>query len=271
MSAVPHGAEGTSLDGPAAVEEFITHHVTDQPEWHLPFLEQDFSGPLSVHGMMVVLGGVFLVLIGCMCKKSLRSPSRVQSILEYFVIFIRDQISIPALGKEDGRKLAPLFCTFFAFIFMLNLMGMIPLFSAATSNYNVTLALALITLFFMIFGAIYKNGVVGFFKAFVPPGVPWPILILITPLEFLSMFIRTFALMIRLFANIFAGHIVVLCMFGMVVVAETTKAKVMSIAFFGTLAFLMTIFELVIVVPVQALMFTLLSAVFIGLTYHPSH
>jgi F-type H+-transporting ATPase subunit a len=160
--------------------------------------------------------------------------------------------------------MTPLFCNFFFFILFLNLMGLVPLFATATSNINVTGALALVTFTFMVFGAIYKNGLMGFFKALVPSGVPAPILILLFPIELFGLLIKSFALMIRLFANMLAGHIVIISMMGIVILMGA-KALPIIVLVCGIYALE------VLVAFLQAYIFTLLSAMFVGSMYHPHH
>jgi F-type H+-transporting ATPase subunit a len=143
-------------------------------------------------------------------------------------------------------------------------MGLVPLFVTARGNLGVTAALASVTLCFMIGGAIYKNGFVGFLKCFTPPGIPWPILIMLTPLEVLGIFIRTFALTIRLFANMLAGHIVIFSLLGLVYMFGWVAVPALALAVGVYLLELMIAF-------LQAFIFTLLSAIFMGLLYHPAH
>jgi F-type H+-transporting ATPase subunit a len=197
---------------------YIMHHVLNSNQWHLPFLPPiQLPSYITLHGLMVIIWSVLLIWIfGFVYKKNARYPQGITNALEAVIVFIRDDISIAFLGEKDGKTMAPLFCTFFFFILGLNIMGLIPIFSTATSNINVTGALAFVTFCFMVFGAIYKNGVVGFLKAFVPPGVPKPVLLILCPIEFIGVFIKTGALMIRLFANMLAGHIVILAMLGLV-------------------------------------------------------
>ena len=186
------------------------------------------------------------------------------NLLEVIVVFVRDNISVPYLGEKDGMKLTPLFCTFFFLILVTNIMGLVPLFATATANINVTAALAILTFMMMVGGAIYKNGLWGFIKALVPSGIPGPILILVFPLEFLGLFIKPFTLMIRLFANMLAGHIVIISLLGIIV----TFGFVALPAIF--LALGIYILE-ILVAFLQAYIFTLLSAMFIGQLHHPEH
>ena len=122
------------------------------------------------------------------------------------------------MGQEDGRKWAPLFCTFFFFVLGCNLLGLVPGSTTATGNINVTAALACVTLFCMTVGVIIAKGPGNWFSAFVPHGVPLPVLFLITPLELLGLLVKTIALTIRLFANMMAGHIVLFAMIGLIYV-----------------------------------------------------
>jgi F-type H+-transporting ATPase subunit a len=249
-----------------AVQAFIMHHMVDSHRWTLlPYLHQQLPSYLSLHGVMVILAAIGLVyFMSVVCRKIPAVPTGALNVVEFFVKFIRDEIAIPFLGEEDGRKLTPILCSFFFFILTLNLLGLVPCFSTATSNINVTGALAGVTLLFMTVGALWKNGPVGFVRGFIPPGVPWPILVLLVPVELLGLLIKAFALMIRLFANELAGHVVVFSLLGLVVMFGAVALPAVGMA--------MGIYILeVFVAFLQAYIFTLLSALFIGQRYHPSH
>ncbi len=248
------------------LNEYIMHHLMDSHQWHLPFLPPiELPSFLSLHALMVLICSAILIVLFCVLyKKDQHVPSGLTNLLETFVVFVRNEIAVECMGKEEGRKMTPLLCTFFFFILGLNLMGMIPVFSTATANVNVTGGLALVTLCFMTFGAIYKNGFSGFWKAMVPSNVPSFILPVLVPVEFLGLFIKAFALTIRLFANMLAGHIVILSILGLVVLLG--YAALPSILF----AVFMSLLE-ILVAFLQAYIFTLLSAIFIGQTCHPNH
>lgn len=248
------------------IDEYIMHHLADARVWQLPFLPPiQLPEYLSLHGVMVLLCAVFLIVLFCVIyKKDQKFPSGVNNLLEMFVEFIRDQIAVQAMGKKEGNRFTPFLCTIFFFILGLNLMGLVPLFSTATANINVTGALACIILFMLTAGVIWKNGVTGFFKAFVPSGVPVPILLLIVPLEFIGIFIKCFALMIRLFANMLAGHMVIYSLLGLVVMVGWLAIPAVF------LAVAISALE-VFVAFLQAYIFTILSAVFIGQMLHPEH
>jgi F-type H+-transporting ATPase subunit a len=256
----------TQAELTAAVQRFTEHHVSDSHEWVLPGLTMHLPAWLSLHTLMLFFCSLLLVLLfGVLYRKGEGAPrGRLTNLLEALVLFIRNQISVQFLGEEDGRRMAPLFCSFFFFILGLNLMGLVPLFAAATANVNVTAALALITLGFMLFGTLVRNGPVGFGRALAPAGMPWLLQLLIAPLELMGLFIRTFALTIRLFVNMLAGHIVIFSMLGLVVIFGWLALPSVALA---VAIYLMEIG----IAFLQAYIFTLLSAIFIGQMYHPEH
>lgn len=248
------------------LEEYIMRHMQDSNEWHLPFLPPIHLPPfLSLHGVMLIICSALLIILFCFIyKKKQRVPTGMTNLLEAFVLFIRNEIAIKTLGDEDGRRMTPLFCTFFFLILGLNLMGMVPLFATATANPNITGALAIVALFFMVFGTIYKNGFKGFWKALAPPGIPGPILILLVPIEFIGLFIKAFSLTIRLFANMLGGHIVIFSLLGLIVLFGLSALPSIILAVFIGLLEIFVAF-------LQAYIFTVLSATFIGQMYHPDH
>jgi F-type H+-transporting ATPase subunit a len=250
----------------ALVNEWIMHHVTDSDAWHTILWNLHLPSWMSNNALMLVIAGLILTFIFTrLCRyEEGKAPRGWTNAIEALVLFIRNDICIANLGEKDGRKMAPLFLTFFFFIVTCNLMGLIPLFSTATGNINVTFGLASVTFFFMVFGAMYVNGPVAFFKSFAPSGVPWPILIVIIPIEMIGLVIKCAALTIRLFANMLAGHIVVFSLTGLLVIfgLYALPALVMALA--------INMMEIFIAF-LQAYVFSLLSAMFIGQMYHPSH
>lgn len=249
-----------------AVQSYMMHHVMDSSTWAwLPNVHTSLPFGLTDHAVMMLgVALALVVVLGWVGRRKQEVPTGLLNAVEFFAKYIRDEMVIPFLGESDGRKMAPMFCTLFFFILIMNLAGLIPCFYTATSNLGVTAALASITLGFMIFGALYRNGVVAFFKGFAPPGIPGPMLIMIVPIEIISMFIRAMALAIRLFANMLAGHLVIYSLLGMIVMFGYFAAP----ALVGALGiYLLEVF----VSFLQAYIFTLLSAIFIGERYHPAH
>ena len=249
----------------AAVQAFVQHHVSDSHTITLPYAHLELPLFLSLHAFMLLLAsGILIFLFGVLYRRGNAVPTGITNLLEMLVVFVRDEISVRYLGEKDGRKLAPLFCSFFFFILTLNLLGLVPGFASATGNLSVTCTLALVTFCFMVFGAIIKVGLCGFIKGLVPSGVPLPLALLIFPLEVVSVAIKTGALMIRLFANMLAGHMALFLLVGMLVIFGAWALPVMLMVLF------VYILELFVAV-LQAYIFTLLSAIFIGQRYHPEH
>jgi F-type H+-transporting ATPase subunit a len=182
------------------------------------------------------------------------------------VLFVRDEIAIANLGQKNGKKFAPLIVTFFFFILTCNLMGLIPLFSTPTGNINVTAALAILTLLTgQIFGIKY-NGLFKHIKSLVPPGVPLFLLPLLFIIEIMGLLAKHFALIVRLFANMIAGHIVFFALLGLIFVFKSLLVAPVSVGF----ALFVDLLE-ILVAFIQAYIFTLLSAIFIGMSLHPEH
>ena len=249
-----------------ALLNWTMHHVQDSQAWHLPGgLVIHFPPWISLHAvMLLIVAGLMVLVFGKVYRKGPAAPTGATNLLEIFVVFIRDQVATMCLGKEDGRRYTPLLCTYFFFVAFCNLLGLIPLFATATGNISVTFALATTSLGMILIGGLLKNGPVGFVKSFLPHGVPWPILLIVGPLEFVGVFIKCFALMVRLFANMLAGHIVIFCILGLIFVFGYTA---LPAVFLALAIFLMEIF----IALLQAYIFTLLSAMFMGLVWHPAH
>ncbi len=248
------------------VQAYMMHHVMNSSSWTwLPKFHTNLPYGLTVHAvMMISIALLLIIVLGMLGRRKQAIPTGLLNAVEFFAKYIRDEMVIPFLGEKDGRAMAPMFCSLFFFILIMNLMGLVPCFYTATSNLGVTAALALITLGFMIFGAIYRNGFIAFCKGFSPSGIPRPMLIMIVPIEIISMFIRVMALAIRLFANMLAGHLVIYSLLGMIVIFGIYALP----ALLGALGiYLLEVF----VSFLQAYIFTLLSAIFIGERYHPAH
>jgi F-type H+-transporting ATPase subunit a len=270
MTATPSAAQALSAADllsrkTEAVQGVILHHIQDSPSLVLFGAQIPLPPFLSAHGAGLLVSSVLLILcVGLLRRRSGNVPRGWACVVEMFVQFIRDHIAVPFLGAADGRRLTPLFCSLFLFILAANLMGLLPGFPPSMADVSVTGALATMVLGVMIFGAIWRQGPVGFVRGFVPHGVPFPILLVLVPIEILGLFIKAFALAIRLFANEFAGHVVVLFLIGLVVILG---AAGFPFLFMGVLVYLLEIG----VAFLQAYVFTLLSALFIGQRFQPEH
>ena len=250
---------------PFQIDQYIMHHVLNSHEWHIFGLTIHLPKYLSLHGVMVLLAAAILITVFCfLYRKNDRVPTDLTNDLEAIVQFIRDEIAINSLGEEDGVKFTPLLCTFFFFILVLNLMGMVPVLSTATANVMVTGALAAIILTLLTVGTIMRSGIKGFLHALIPSGIPKVMIPFFFLIEFFMVFVKSAALMIRLFANMQAGHMVILSLLGLVVMLGVfaTPSVVLAVA--------VSCLE-IFVAFLQAYIFTLLSAVFISQMYHPEH
>ena len=253
-----------------AVTEYITHHVMDGGAWslgtlHLEFADANLPAAFRLSGLMALIGAAFLCWMYCkVYNHRARVPRGWTNLMETLVVFVRDEISIPYLGKEDGRNFAWLFLTQFTLILTLNLMGLIPIFATATSSLSVTLALAFTTFLAMVGWAVQRYGWMGFFKNFIPHGIPVPVLFLLVPIEIIGLFIKTLVLAIRLFANMLAGHIVLFAMIGMTVIYGAYALPAIGLGLF-------VFFLEILVAFLQTYIFVMLSAIFIGQMLHPEH
>ena len=288
--------------------ETIIHHVANSPISdpliHLPkILGIDLSVTKHVMMLWVVAVLLFLVVTAAVrryLKQDRMIPSGFMNGLEAVVVFIRDEIVQPNVGKKWVSTWAPLLLTFGFFIFTANVIGLIPIFdvlglldhfvlhtgedslvkhlmhggTTATANYNVTAALATITFGAIIVAGSKAHGVVKHWMNLVPHGLAWPIYILLIPIEIMGMFVRPFALTMRLAANMTGGHIALLALLSLVFLFAEIGGRAAGIGagvvMTLPLAIGISLLE-VIVVLVQAYVFTLLTAVFVGMAIHVHH
>ncbi|MBT3602783.1 MAG: F0F1 ATP synthase subunit A [Candidatus Latescibacteria bacterium] len=253
----------------------ILSHILDSHELHLgplhiplPHLELfgiDMS--ITVHLVMMWIASLFLLLtLISTTKKRGLVPSGFANAIEALIIFIRDDIVIPNIGKKDTPRFLPFLLTAFIFILACNLLGLIPFGATATANINVTATLAICSFMAMLVGGIRHNGFIGYFVGLIPSGLPLWLMPLMIPLEFLGLFTKPFALAVRLFANMTAGHVVIISLLSLIFVLNTVVVAPASVIF-ALAIYLLEIF----VSFVQAYVFTLLSAVFIGMAIHQEH
>ena len=232
------------------------HHATNAR----PF---DFS--ITKNVFVLLLMSLFLFfLFSRMAKRYKKNlnPGGTAKFLEPIVIFIRDEIAIPNIGEKHYKKYLNYLLTIFFFIWFLNLAGMSPLGISVTNNIAITSALAICTFFITTFTG-NKN---YWAHIFWMPGVPIPMRILLAPIELLGIFIKPFALMIRLYANMTAGHVVMMSIIGLIFVFKNYFA---TGAFLGLSLFL-SVLEL-LVAALQAYIFTMLSSLYFGAAKQEHH
>jgi len=212
---------------------------------------------------IVILLLVFLNVASSYKKRVGKSPKGLQSWLEPVILFVRDDIAKPNLGHKYERFM-PYLLTVFFFIWFNNMLGLIPFLPGGanlTGNIAVTMILAIATFCLTVF-----NGNKYYWKHIFMPSVPWWMYIVMVPVELFGIFTKPIALMIRLFANITAGHILVLSLICLVFVFNSLYIAPISIAF----AVFIGAIELLVAF-IQAFIFTILSALFIGMAIEEHH
>ncbi len=229
----------------------------------------DFSITKSVFGMFVaalIMLWLMLALARSYKKTGISAPKGLQGFLEPVILFIRDDVAIPNIGEHKYTRFMPYLLTVFFFILINNLLGLVPIFpfgANVTGNVNVTFVLALFTFLITQFSANKTH----WRHVFAAPGVPFWLLPIMIPIEIIGLFSKPFALMIRLFANITAGHIIVLSLVTLIFIFKSLLVAPVSIVF----VLFMDCIELLVAF-LQAYVFTLLSALFIGMaTAEPEH
>ena len=293
------------------VGDNIIHHVSNSdihhPIFHLPHL---FNIDMSVtkHVLMlwvvVVSVALFVILpVQQFIKKKTMIPSGLINLLEIVVTFVRDTIVRPNVGPKWVNNWAPLILTFLFFIFFANAIGMIPIFDllgvvnrfvlhvpindsnnfingllhggpTATGNFNVTAALAMITFFSIIIAGARAHGFIQHWKNLVPHGLPGFVYVILIPIEIIGMFVKPFALTMRLAANMTGGHIALLAILSFMAIFADMFHSVFAgigVAIISVpMAAAISGLEIIVVI-VQAYVFTLLSAVFIGMAINVHH
>ena len=246
----------------------LEHHVTDHI-WSWIRLGP-LNLPLSKHLLMMGIAALIL-LVGFPLVIRSRSAALApfRSMLEAVVLFLRDEVVIPNLGRK-GAAYTGYFATLFFFILLMNLIGLVPYGATATGNLAVTGGLALTTFFLINFSGIKEQGLIGYFAHLVPRGVPWWLYPLMYPIELLGLVIKTFALCIRLFANMIAGHIVILVFICFIFIFGAFNALfgfLVAPISIGLVLFTMLL-ELLVAF-LQAYIFVTLTAIFTGAAMHP--
>jgi F-type H+-transporting ATPase subunit a len=299
----------TQAAGEFNAGETIIEHVSnspiDHPLIHLPkVFGIDFSVTKHVFMLWLVAALVFLVvttIVRRYLKSGRQVPTGPMNALEAIVTYVRDEIVQPNVGRKWVNTWTPLILTFFIFILSANAIGLIPLFelvglldrfvlrtgpdsflkhvihggTTATANFNVTAALATVTFGAIIIAGSKAHGFVKHWMNLVPHGLAWPIYILLIPIEIMGLFVRPFALTMRLAANMTGGHIAILAILSFVFLFAQTFGNALAgvgvgLAVSVPLAVGISTLEIIVVL-VQAYVFTLLTAVFIGMAIHVHH
>jgi F-type H+-transporting ATPase subunit a len=277
-----------ALVAPQAASARGTFHPED--EWKLDSWVSIHIGPIdmSINKAVVylLLGAVLTMVLGIvlMRVRLMRAPGRRQTVGETVYEIAQVQVAEQGLPTKAIGRWFPYVASLMLFIWVVNMLGFIPLpissdkfhiggvaiptfaIYAATSTLSVTLALALLTWIFTHIEGIRWNGVRRYFRSWIPE-VPRAMLPLIVPLEILGQFMRLISLSVRLYANMLAGHMLILTFIGLIFVLENVAVAVFAVPF----ATVFYLFEVIIVVTIQAFIFAALSAIYIGSAIEPEH
>ena len=284
-----HGAEGEGLD----LGGTLMHHIVDAHEiegplgavWHLPEWEPLQLGPLAVnlsptkHVVFLLLAAVICGLLFTLVGRTARrrkvheAPSGFANAIEALVLYFRDEVVRKNIGEGADRYTSYILTLFF-FILTMNLLGLVPWGASATGNISVTAVLAIVTFLVVEVSGFHALGPAGYARTifFVPAGIPgWmkPVMLLVMiPVEVVSKLTKPFALAVRLFANMTAGHTLIFSLLGLIFIfAQLTFARWAVAGASVTATTLMMVLELFVAF-LQAYIFAMLSAVFIGLIRH---
>ncbi len=268
--ATPEHGEGFDFNA-------LLHHMYDSRKLEIPFahIELPHFPPIQIGGITIDLSilsitkhvfflfvaATLVTLFAIAAARSIRRnpiPKGFSNLVEMFVVFIRDEIVLPNMGK-GGLKYMPYLLTTFFYILIMNLLGLLPFGATPTGNLSVTGALAGMAFIMIQFSAIKAQGLKHYF-AHLTGGIAWWLWPIMIPIEILGLFTKPFALAMRLFANMAGGHIVILSLLGFIFIARSYLFSTVPVAF------VVAIYMLELFVGfLQAYIFTMLTSLFMGL------
>ena len=257
---------------------------TDEGGFHGPSIDEFFPGPLlfedtpfEINRIILVryVAVIALLLVFWLGTRRMSVvPGRFQSLVEMGLDMVRVNIADDLLGKKDGKRFLPILTTMFFMILFMNLTGVIPFLNiAGTSVIGVPLVLAIVAYVTFIYAGVKKSPKNFFKNSLFPSGVPWPVYIIVTPIEFISTFIiRPITLTLRLMMNMIVGHLLLVLFFAATQFFVVQMSGWWTLLGVGTLAFglAFTLFEVLVAV-LQAYVFALLTAVYIQLAVAEEH
>jgi F-type H+-transporting ATPase subunit a len=224
---------------------------------------------ITKHTAFMFLAAFLLILVMLTAthrdRRQLVPRGTWANVFESLVLFVRDELAVKNIGKEYGPRYTPFLLTIFFFILAMNILGLFPWSATATANLAVTAGLAIIVFFVTQYASIKAAGL-GTYLAHLTGGVPWPLWPIMIPVELLGLFTKPFALTVRLFANMLAGHIVIFFLLGLIFMLKSALLAFVSVPF----AFAIYLLE-IFVAFVQAYVFTMLSSLFIGMGVAMAH
>jgi F-type H+-transporting ATPase subunit a len=238
------------------------------PDWSLRIGERTLDLSITKHVLWLWISAALVALSLWLATRNrprdLVAAGVPPNIAESLILYIRDEIAVKNIGEHDADRYTPYLATAFFFILFCALVGMLPWASTVTGNLSVTASLAGFTFVVTQAAGMRTQGFVGYWAHLVPAGVPWWLYPIMIPVELMGLFAKPFALCIRLFANMIAGHIVIFFLLGLIFILGSIWVAPVSVAF-ALAIYLLEIF----VALIQAYIFTMLSAVFIGMAAHP--
>jgi F-type H+-transporting ATPase subunit a len=295
LSQAGHAAGGEQDPG-AAWTAHMMEEVADAHHFVIPGLGTEIHlpqfPPLHIGALTVDLSPtkhvIWLLIAATLCaftmiwtarrthgKGAARAPKGLANVIEAFVIYLRDEVALRNIGK-GGEPFVPFVLTLFFFILFVNLLGLVPFGSTATGNIMVTAALAALSLVAIEIGGLLHLGPRAYLKTivYVPEGLPWfgkiPMALIMTPVEAIAKLARIFALAIRLFANMTAGHLVILSLVGLIFLAGAGAGSAKYLVWPAPVLMAVAIMAMEIFIALlQAYIFAMLTSVFIGLVRHP--
>jgi F-type H+-transporting ATPase subunit a len=275
--AIAEGTHETAAHAEHATDPFdfvhLFHHLQDEvliplPSFRVGAATFDLSITKAVL-MMWIAGALALFLFGGIARRLRREDvprGTVTNLFEAIILFVRDDMVYEIMGKGSGRRFAPYFLTLFFFILFCNVLGLVPFMATATGNLAVTGGLAFLTFLLTQGAGIREQGLMTYLRSLVPPGMPIFLLPIMIPIEIVGHLIRPFALTIRLFANMTAGHVVILSLLGLIFLFQAVAVAIPAIAF----ALFINTLELFVAF-LQAYIFVFLSILFVNAAMHPDH
>jgi F-type H+-transporting ATPase subunit a len=284
-----------SKSGAFDIKQMILHHLADSYEWeapwgivHLPQWAPVHIGPVAIdfsiskHVLFMLIAAFLVALLLILAARDAGKkhregasvgPKGAANVVEAIILFVRDEIALKNVGPH-GEKYVPYIVTVFFFVLFCNFLGLLPWGASPTGNISVTAALALMTFIMVEVAGMRALGPAGYAKTifYAPEGLPTvmkPIMyIIMTPVEFLSKLTKPFALAIRLYANMTAGHASVLALTGLAVTAGLAGSVFIAIGIMPALMAVGIMVLEIFVALLQAYIFAMLSSVFIGLIRH---
>ncbi len=274
------------MSGQLVNMEELVEHVADTSSYHLPYFLGHFDLPSFGSGFTLTKGMVvesavallmFAIFIPLAKKMQTGKPvrGRFWNMMEAFLLYLRNEVMIPSIGKKDADRFAPFLWTLFFFVLFCNLAGLLPWFgSSPTGSLATTAVLALSVFVVLIFSGMKKFGVVGFWLGQVPKmELPTALGIILRPMlfviEVLGLFIKHIVLAIRLLANIFAGHLVIAVILGFISAVSAGSVFLWGGVTIASVCLSSALYVLELFVAfLQAYIFMFLASIYIGMAQH---